>query len=168
MNVSEDTSQPPEVPEIDRGLQLYPWQWIGMPLLILVPVLALLGIFGDREGTVRAEDAVLEVRVEYPERLRAGRPATARVLVRNRAARPLESVRVSLDSSYLAGFADLRILPLPQRAYEVDLGMIGPGESRLVRMEMIGEAYGRHSGEVAARAGEGRGVRAHLRTFVFP
>lgn len=46
-NSSPEVPQPPEVPDIKRRIQLHPWQWIGIPLFLLIPILALFGVFGE-------------------------------------------------------------------------------------------------------------------------
>src|SRR5690554_5420584 len=66
----QEIPQPPQPPQMERKIQLYPYQWIGVPLLFLLPVLALVGAFGGRSSTVSAANEAVQLQVEYPARTR--------------------------------------------------------------------------------------------------
>lgn len=159
---------PPGPPAIERRVRLYAAQWIGIPLLVLVPVLAGLGVFGLRVDEARARAAALELNVEHPSRLRHKQTGDIHVRVRNLADRPRAGVVVSLDSAYLDRFANLAFSPDVTRAYEVELPALGPGEDGLVRVQLQAERAGRHAGDVRVVAGGAELARARLHTLVFP
>src|SRR5690606_827994 len=53
-----------------RHLALHRFQWIALPLMFLVPVLALLGLFGESTGQVHDERGALALYADYPTRYR--------------------------------------------------------------------------------------------------
>jgi hypothetical protein len=159
--------EPPKAPEIDRRVRLARTQMIGMPIIALVPLLAMLGMFGERWNSEQASGTRLSATVEYPTRFRAklGKPLT--VHVENRSATAIDSVELEIDSSYVEQFAVTNFVPSPHDAHVVALGSIPPGEARRVRIELEGTRSGRHRGRVVVRA-PGDSVSFALTTIVFP
>jgi len=142
-------------------------QWVGLPALALVPVLALFGVFGERSATITAATPSLGVRVTYPERFRYRQSERLEIAVTNRSTRVLDSVRVSLDTAYLARFEDVRVAPAPRTPYEVWLAPIAPGETRLVVVELTGKRYWRHAGSLGVAMGDER-ASFRISSLVFP
>ena len=70
MSKQQATPQPPQPPEIRRRIAFHRTQLIGVPLLAIIPVLALFGVFGTTTGEARAESAELQMQVRYPTRFR--------------------------------------------------------------------------------------------------
>lgn len=169
--VPEPPSAPPvDAPRAPEGaprLVLTRKQWVGLPVLALIPALALAGVFGDRTATVGASTPSLGVRVAYPERLRYRETAQLEIAVTNRGARALDSVRVSLDAAYLAGFTGVRVQPAPRASYEVALARVAPGETRRVEVEVVANRYWRRSATVAVAAGDERAT-VRFSSLVFP
>lgn len=157
---------PPRPPEIPRRLRISPAQWVGVPIIIALPVLAILGAFGGM-GAAAGSRGALEMRIVYPARARYDMVTSMAVSVRNRSARSLDTVRVAFDSSYIARFSQVSFVPGADRAFMVVLTDIAPGEARLISVEMSGDSYGPFSGRVSAVAG-GDTVSAPVRTFTFP
>ena len=60
---------PPDAPEMPRRISLHPGQWVFVPLMLAIPILALLGFFGGQH-TTRAELGPLAVSVRHPAALR--------------------------------------------------------------------------------------------------
>jgi len=163
----EGTLAPPQPPSIRRRLSLTRKQWIGLPLIIAVPVLTLLGVFGERRARAHVVTPALEVTVAYPDRFRYRQVQSLEVTVRNRTARRLDTVHVSLDTAYISRFSSVRIDPPVHEAFIVDLANLAPNESRLVAAEFWGEQYGRHRGRIRVWAGGDTAVVA-IQTMVFP
>ena len=143
-------------------------QYIGVPLLLLVPVLALLGVFGERQGRARVQSADIELRVQWPTRTRHEQIHDIDVVVRNVSARVIDTLTVGLDSAYLSGFSAVSITPGAAQAWAVELAGMRPGEARHIVVAVDAKRYGRHSGPVTATAGGADTARAVIDTFIFP
>ena len=173
MNRESEHSQPPQPPEIDRRLRLHPTQAIGALLLLLLPALALFGIFGESRQTMTVSDVQLEMRVEHPTRLRYRMTDSIRVSLTNLSAAPLPAVTVSFDRSYLDRFSRLAFHPavksITGAAYVVEIADLQPREMRVISVEIQADDYWRQRGKITATsAGAGSGVEAGIETLVFP
>ena len=165
----------PEVPPIDAPrapagaprLVLTRKQWVGIPVLALIPALALAGVFGDRTAIAGAATPSLGVTVTYPERMRYRETAQLEIAVTNRGVRALDSLRVSLDAAYLAGFTNVHVQPAPLGLYEVALAHVAPGETRRVEVEITGNRYWRRSATFVAATGDERAA-VRFSSLVFP
>lgn len=160
--------QPPPPPEIDRRFRLYPWQWVGLPILVLIPVLALFGVFGHTRGAARAMTSALELDIQYSTRYRFKEIQPMYVRVRNRSDRTLDTVTVAFDTAYVARFSTVTFRPDISRSFEVELTDLRPGEVRLVAVELQGEMYWRHQGLVSSWHAGGDTASARVSTFIFP
>ncbi len=168
MSTSEEGLHPPDPPKIDRRLRLHPWQWIGVPVLILIPVLALLGVFGDTWETAIVRTADVAVEVQYPERNRYRMSTPLWIDVRNVTAGTMDTVTLAIDTTYLSRFAMVAAIPAFEYPYVIRITDLAPGEARRVHVELQGEQYGRHSGELWVTSGGADTARIQLETFVFP
>ena len=168
MSTEEEEPQPPGAPEIDRKLRVNTWQWIGVPLLLLIPLLGLVGVFGETRDTARVRTAELSVEVEYPTRNRYRMQDDLRLDLTNTAAGPLDTVVVEVDTAYASRFSSVVAIPAFERPYVIELTDLEPGETRRVRVQMQGERYGQHGGELRVSAGGADTARVVLRTFIFP
>ena len=166
--VSDSRSIGPSAPpQMRRGLALTRKQRIGLPILTLIPLLALLGIFGERAATVNATSSSLAVSVRYPERFRYRQVLPLAVTVRNQSPRLIDTIRVSLDTAYITRFSSVRITPAPSTAFTVTLAGVRPGEQRLVSAELWGQDYGRLRGRIVVSTPNDSAV-VNVRTLVFP
>lgn len=150
-----------------RRIALTRKQWIGLPFLAAVPILALAGVFGERSMTTSARSGPILITVRYPERFRYRQMQSLDVSVRNVSTRVLDTVRVALDTSYVMRFIGVRIEPAPQSDFVVPLTNLKPSETRLVSAELTGDRYGVHQGRVVATSGVDSATVV-LRTIVFP
>ncbi len=162
---------PPEldVPDHERRLRLRPHQWVGIPLLLLVPALAVLGFFG--ESWDEAEDAAgaLALRVEYPSTYRYKQINTIRAVVANRSSAPLDTVIVAFDTAYMGRFSTISMIPAPREPFVLELTEMAPGEEKLVWAEVQAERYGRHRGTIRAwPAGAPDTARVVVSSHVLP
>jgi hypothetical protein len=168
MPPARDTPRPPPPPQIDRRVRLYRWQWVGLPLLLLVPVLALFGVFGNTRAAVANAGGPLAIDVEYPTRFRFSETQDMYVRVANRSAIPLDTVTVAFDTGYMSGFAAPTFRPDIARAYEVELTHLKPGETRLITVELKGKEYWSREGRIAAWHTGPDTVSVAVSTLIFP
>jgi hypothetical protein len=159
---------PPPPPDYRRRVRLYPSQWIGVPLLLLVPVLALAGVFGETRTTRELRDDVLHYSVEYPTRLRAGQTTLLRIRIVSIAATAPDSVTVTLDAAFMERFDEVRIMPEPARPWAVVVTGMAPGDSAEVQVELAGRALGRSRGGVTLEHTGGAPRDVAITTIVFP
>ena len=159
--------QPPQAPTITRRISLTRKQRVGLPVLAAVPLLAVLGVFGERQAEAHVSSRSVAMDVRYPERFRYRQAQSLEVTVRNVSGRAIDTLVVSLDTAYVSRFSSVRIDPSPQTAFVVALTGMRPGETRLVSAELSGDQYGRHRGRILAVAGADTAAVA-VRTLVFP
>lgn len=164
--------QPPQPPEIKRQFHLYPVQMIGLGLLLLFVVAALLNLLGDVVGEAQAAGDPLEIQVEYPQRVRYGRPTVLQITVTNSGEQPLDVVTVRLSWDYLDHFQDITFTPsdvtITPDAYEIQLTDLGAGESQMVTIEMKAAEGGSYSANVQALIEDVAATEVRLQTLIFP
>ena len=135
--------------------------------MLVIPIAALFGLFGERTALARAKSAGLDVVVSYPERFRYRQLQPLRLTVRNLSAQPIDTLTVSFDTTYISRFSSVRFDPPVKKAYAVELTDVKPMESRFVAVELWGQDYGIHRGAIVVRAGTDSAV-VHVRSLVFP
>lgn len=158
-----------QAPETARHLRFRRYQWVGLPLLFLVPVLALFGVFGESWDRVERAGPDLGVEVQYADRYRYKQTNAVEVWVENRAGVALDTVVVTFDEAYMRQFSAVAFIPAPTGPFEVELYAVRPGERRLVWAELKAVEYGRHAGSLRAYTlGRPDTVAVDLSTFIFP
>ena len=135
--------------------------------MLVIPIAALFGLFGERTALAHAKSAGLDVVVSYPERFRYRQLQPLRLAVRNLSAQPIDTLTVSFDTTYISRFSSVRFDPPVKKAYAVELTDVKPMESRFVAVELWGQDYGIHRGAIVVRGGTDSAV-VHVRSFVFP
>jgi hypothetical protein len=164
-------AQPPQPPPFDRRIQIPTLQKLGISFLLLLPVLALLGVFGDAVSSQRAANEQLVLEVTAPERTRYNLFTQVNVEVTNLAAQPV-TLTVEFDHSYIDKFSGHVFLPEVQNvtpdAYQVEVPNVPPGERRIITVGMRAEHSWRHMGLVTVTPEAGSPVSIPLRTWVFP
>ena len=163
------SNEPTQPPSVDRGLELNWAQWIGIPILAVIPVLAMAGVFGEHWESKDADGATarLRMQVEYPDRFRARLTKPITVSIENRSPATFDTVEVSFDTAFVDRFVGVSFIPEARDAYVVAVTDVHPGETRRVHLEFAADRVGRHAGRVVARAGGDSAVIA-LHTVVFP
>ncbi len=162
-----EASEPPRAPKFRRRIALTRKQRFGLPIIVLVPILALLGIFGERQVDTTARSATVAMAVRYPERFRYRQTQSLEIRVTNLAPKDIDTVHVWLDSAYVTRFVNVRIEPAPRTAFAVDLVRVRPNESRLITVELVADRYGRQRGRVGAST-RTDSIAVSLSTLVFP
>jgi hypothetical protein len=161
-------NRPPAPSDTPRRVRLYPHQWLGLPLLMLVPGLALLGVLGPSEAGATLEGRQLQVRVDHPTRLRAGQRAELRVEIRNAVGPPLRDIAVIFDAAYLEAFAEVRFQPGLTGTDHPVIDSLAAGEARTVTASFEGDRLWRSSGRVHVVAPATDSLTAALHTFTLP
>jgi hypothetical protein len=157
----------PRAPTDTPHIRLTGKQKVGLPLLALIPILAMLGVFGNSTNTIAVASPAVGIAVTYPERMRYRQTEPLEISVVNRGARTLDSVLVLVDTSYLSRFIGVHGNPAPTMDFAIPLYSVQPGESRLISIELTGDRYWRHPGTVIVATGAER-TTVTLSTLVFP
>lgn len=164
--------QPPQPPEITRKLQVNRVQLIGMPLIILLPVLALFGMFGETADTVSAASAQIELRVEYPTRFRYKLTHPITVSLHNISEQFFSTVQVGFEREYVEGFSMVTFTPTVKQItdtfYFVEINDLGPGETRIVSVSVQAEKFGHHTGRITVTPDNAGELQVSISTFSFP
>lgn len=164
--------EPPSPPSVGRGVRFGPLQAAGLVLIVAIPVLALLGLFGESTAELSATLPDLEVHITYPARTRYQTGSAVQVTVRNITSLPLEDLTVRFGRHYLEGFADVKFTPavdvVTEEGYEVRLSGIPAGASRVVSVSVLAEEYWCRRGTVTVERAGAEPLRFQLETFVFP
>jgi len=163
----ERVHAPPEPPQIDHRIELSRLQWVGVPLLMIVPALALAGVFDPGSVVVRREIGSLAVRTDTPRSIRQNRAGIVEIELENRGDEPV-GAEVAISPEYLADCVAIEMTPAPHRAWAARVARIAPGERARVHIELEGEGAGFHEGVIRVRESSGREARIPVRTFVFP
>lgn len=160
----------PKPPSFERRVRIPRGHAWGLLLLVCIPVLAIVGVFGSGDRTFNAEGGGVTVALTYAPRLRYGQPAQLKIEVRSTDDRSLRGVRVRVDTSFLDRFGKVSATPEPKRlsaqSYEfaVDDGV---AESVLV-LDLEPEKYGSATGRVTVMVLGQVVVELPLRTFILP
>jgi hypothetical protein len=162
----------PQPPEIERRALLTRLQAVGLPILVLVPLLALAGVFGLSRGHRSVQGNGLTIDVEYPSRARVRASDSLAVSVRNELDRPVDGVVVRIDREYVDSFTQVDFTPavstLSEASYSIDLGRLPAGGIRAVTVRLSPQAQWRRAGSVSV-AGDGiEESTVEFATFVFP
>lgn len=172
MSKKEDIPQPPQPPDVEKRLYLKPLQWIGIPLMMLLPILAVVGVFGYSSDQQQAASDELLVNVEYVTRFRYKMIGQVTVKVENLTAAAMPTVTVSFDAGYIDPFSNVTFNPSLQEmtadAYIVELSELAPGETQTVEVELQAEESLRHEGMIAVAAPGAEPVSVEVTTWVFP
>lgn len=164
--MNKPLKEPPSPPHVRSRFRLHRHQLVGIPLIVVLPILGLFRVFGDGIETHRVTDQSLAVEIEYPAKFKFKQTKYVRVKVKNLTGSQLDTVTVELDTSYVSKFSNVSIHPDPQDAYEVILTSLEPQEKREVQMEIEGKNYGTHEGVIRV-TGQGTTHRLRVKSIVY-
>jgi hypothetical protein len=163
---------PPSPPEIKRRVQFHRLQMVGVPLLMLISILALAGVFGEDSYSVNDSNSQLLIEVEYPTRFRYKMINPIRVSVKNVSTQPLATVQVNFDRAYIDSFSGVSFTPdvalITDAVYVLELTDLQPQETQMLTVEIQANKYWRQRGAVTAVPENDESVTVSLDTFVFP
>jgi len=135
--------------------------------MALLPLAAVVGVFGPATAREAARAGSIAVEAEYPSRLRTAMADRIGVSVSNPGEDPVAGIHVAIARDYVDAFDDLGFTPDPDRPYVFTIDALQPGETRRVEMEVHAAQYGRHEGSIAVRHSAGA-AELPLRTLIFP
>jgi hypothetical protein len=171
-SVTQEDPQPPQPPQITRQIRVAPLQKVGVPLLLLVPLLAILGLFDESLTTVSASNSHLSIQVEHVTRTRNGQHNPISIRITNLSSQSPVTATVYIDRAYLDHFSDRQFTPqatrLTDTVYEVVLPDLQARETRAIAVESQVEDPGWHTGIISATVSGGEPVQVTVRTFIFP
>lgn len=163
---------PPQAPDIPRYWKLYSHQYVGIPLLLLIPILALLGFLGETSTTVEAAADGIVLRVLYPDRAHYEAYNHITVTARNGSDSDMSGVMVEFDRALLDHFSQLSASPsfteITEAAYRVELGDIEAGAERVVVLDYQPDTNGIHESWVRLIADGIDPLLVSLSMLVFP
>lgn len=165
----------PQPPPVEKRWAFTRAQKIGVPLIMLLPLLALLGVFGESFETVSDRGETLALEVNYPTRYRYKMLNSLVVTVENIAPQTVPTVTVAFDEAYISQFSTVTFTPsiaeIAGDAYYVQLKEVKAGEVRRIVVELQGEKYWWHEGTIAVMPGgtdAATDVAVEVRTLIYP
>jgi hypothetical protein len=168
----EDIPTTPIGPEITPKLMLHSHQKIGIPLLLLIPILALLGLFGVNTNELQAEAEDVAITVRYPTRFRYRQINTIEVSIANNTDDSLQPITAYFDREYIDHFANAEFTPqvshITEEAYVVLLEEIPAGETYYINVEIEAHDVGYHRGEIRVESATTQSTQVQVETLVFP
>jgi hypothetical protein len=137
-------------------------------VLLLLPVLAVAGVFGERRQTHAIADGAVQFEVDYPTRMRARQHSHLTVRIARVGGDAADTVQVEFDPAWMQHFTKLELVPQPVHPWVVELAGIERGDTATVRLEFEARDHWRRSGYL--RLGHARGeIRdIPIRTFILP
>jgi hypothetical protein len=157
-----------------RVVRLGALEWVGIPLLALLPVLSLASLLGPSEGHLDGEaPGALAVNLTHPSRLRHQGTGELVVAVTNTGNQPTQDLVVALDEAYLSRFQRAEATPAPSAIVDgrvrVSLPPLAPGERASVRVHLEADDWGLLPGWVElGGAGQAAPTRLAFSTLVLP
>lgn len=169
---SDDMHKPSQIEPIKARFLMYPYQWIGLPLLLLIPVLALFGLFDRNETSVTRHSDTLTLTVESFTLNRYKMSGFVAVTVENTGTTPLDEVTVSVNRAYIEAFSDVSVSPpithITDEQYVFVLPALEAGQTHTVDIQLVADRYGVHNGTVEAQISTGETVQVSVQTLVLP
>lgn len=163
--------EPPQPPNTKHKISFYRHQIIGMAVIILIPVLALFGLFGETRGKIKASSDDFSIEVEYPERFRYKTIQALDITVEN-TSEVSQIATVTIDKDYISRFSNVTFSPQPKnvtdKAYIFEVGPISPRDKEVIAGEVQAEQYGRFEGVVGAGLGTTTTSTVTLTTISLP
>ncbi|MDR7152244.1 hypothetical protein J2W49_004220 [Hydrogenophaga palleronii] len=157
MSSRPSRSPEPDGPPVFRRAVRVGWlEAIGVPVLALLPVLALFDQLGPSTARATATSETgpgrVELSVEHPRTVRHRGQTELVVGVHNAGTQVLEGLRIGIDETYLGRFARVDMLPSAQSDasghVEVALPPLRAGERTTVRMRLEAGSWGGFGGTV--------------------
>lgn len=171
MAEEQGTPEPLRAPDIKRSLRFTLVQLIGVPLILCIPALAILGVFGHEVASVQSVANDFQMFVTAPTKLRYKMLDSFDIIIRNTSEAPL-NIKISLDNSYFSNFSTVSFSPRPSeitsKKYTFLFSQIPARQTRRLSATMQAENYGKHSGAVVANSESGTAAYVRLSTIVFP
>lgn len=171
VELQEELAKPPQPPSIKKRFEFTKAQLIGVPVILLIPILALIGLFDAHFEHATSVAGDLQVTVEYPSSIRYKKLEPISINVQNLSAVTFPTVTVTIDDAYLNAFSTVTFTPdvdeVTADKFILNLNNLQPQESRRILVEVQAEHYWNHTGNVNAEYEETH-VGVTISTFIFP
>ncbi|HWV58179.1 MAG TPA: hypothetical protein VNZ57_12070 [Longimicrobiales bacterium] len=164
--VVDNIAQPPPPPDFPRRFRVTPLQAVGIPLLLLLPALHLLGVLDAATTRAAFTNGEWQVEYELTTRQRYQKPVHLRLHLTNLAP-AIRALTVVVDSAYLSQFVEVRATPPLDHHGATPVLEIAGGATAVVRLDLTPAMPGWVGGEVAFR-GDGIDRAIRLRSFILP
>jgi hypothetical protein len=165
------TPLPPEAPQINRKVSFYWSQAIGMPLILLLPLLGLFRVFDSHTQEVVARDSQAELVARYPDRLRDQINEPMTISLTNLSGSE-SAFRISLERRFFEQMEDVRFEPQPDKSdsenYIFEIDSLPAGESEVITVDFRSSDSGLYRSTVSASSSDGTVVSVPVQTLVFP
>lgn len=159
---------PPRAPDIERRFRVHAYQWIGLPLLVLIPVLAALGVFGPSRAVERTVIGGALIEIDYPTIAWYGRNDALHITVRAiEEAAVGTSFTIRITGGYLGAFHEVRFTPDPHELRNI-LVVPEPDRTNTLTIDGRPHRYGRTRGAIELRPEGGWPVLVQLSTLILP
>lgn len=172
MSSQDAYPEPPQPPDLKRRIELYPYQYIAIPILFVIPILALLGMFGETTAVVDERSDDIVVQVEYASRIHHQVFASMIVSVTNQTEAPIETLNVHIEREYLSHFSQITFAPsaetITAEDYIIELQDLDPGNTQVVTVDLRADKPGRHTGTVIVEGDNIAPVIVSLDSILFP
>lgn len=129
-------------------MELYRFQWVGLAVIAVLPVLSFTGILGDATTTDRISGARVVVTVERPSQWRISQLRTMEVRFHNRSGAMVDSLHLALDSSVMRHFVVEDALPAMEEPFTIPIGSLAPGQQRTAVLQLRANRFGASRGSL--------------------
>jgi hypothetical protein len=151
---------------------MHPLPWVGLGVILLVPLLAVAGVFGPTQKSITAQDAGLRLEVSYPARMRYLTINELRIKIQNTTAVAAPLITVVVDRQFLENFAELALEPsadqITAEGYVIELREVPAQAERHILISFRARGHFGHSGWVRAIAEDQPALTVPMSVFVFP
>jgi hypothetical protein len=171
------SGEPPEAPqpkEIDRRVSFYKLQAIGLPILALIPLAGIFGLFDSSNSFKEASQGGFTLQLDYPAKLRFQAVTPMYIFVRNESGSRVPQIDLEIERAFLREFEKAEFSPEPDKATAesciFELKDLKQGETRVVagRFEFDHLKAGLRTCNVRLSQ-EGREIaRTSFQTFLYP
>jgi len=160
-----------------RMVRLGRLEWIGVPLLALLPLLSLGGWLGPAterlSATVPNGAGSLTVEIAYPSRTRHRAGSELAIQVTNAGPGEARDLAIGIEEAYLARFSRADAQPAPDAVaagrVRMPLPALRAGERASVRVRLEADDWGRLPGWIEVGPRERPALtRQHFSTLVLP
>jgi hypothetical protein len=169
--IDAEPPSPPSPPLQGKLWRFYRHQMVGIPLLLIITIAAMAGLFGDTESTTTKTEGDLEARLVVPNRFRFKMIGPLTLKVTNRGRDPIEATMVRISRPYLEEFSNVRFSPAESHIsgewHVFELGEIAPGDSVVITGEIQAESFGAHRGSIEVQSDDTI-IELEAETWAFP
>ena len=155
-------------PEFRPRIKAWRYQWIGFPLILAIPILAILNVFGLSMDEQHFSKDGLSIKTEFPGVMRHGQVEYLRLEITNQSESNLENVKVHFAPLYLKKFDEVEFSPPVEENYVVNLGSIQEGTTKYLDLRLRAGKRGNYQGDITVLQNEKLLYETNIKTHVLP